>query len=124
MTGRSPFLAWGAVAALLGVAFGAFGAHALKAHVDAAGLAVWQTAVQYHLFHALGLLCVGLLADRNPGSRWLRWSGWSMTAGVVLFSGSLYLLALTGQRFLGYVTPIGGFGFLLGWACLLAALTR
>ena len=124
MASRSPFLAWGAVAALTGVACGAFGAHALKAHLDAAGLAVWHTAVEYHLFHALGLLFIGLLEERATASRWLRWSGWSMAVGLVLFSGSLYLLALTGERVFAFLTPLGGVGFLLAWTCLLIAVRR
>ena len=98
-------LASGAAAALLAVALGAFGAHALKARLSPEMLAVWHTGVEYHVFHALGLLAIGIVAIQLPGSALLRWSGWLMLAGIVLFSGSLYLLALSGERRLGAVTP-------------------
>src|SRR3954454_16694550 len=105
----------GGLFALLGVACGAFGAHALKAQLDVAGLAVWQTAVQYQQVHALGLIGVGLAALQWPASRALYWSAMLMVAGIVLFSGSLYALALSGERMLGAVTPFGGLAFLAAW---------
>src|SRR5690349_15386337 len=118
------FLATGGTNALLAVALGAFGAHALKGRADAEMLAVWHTAVEYQIFHALGLLAVGLVAMRLPQSRQLRWSGRLMLAGIVLFSGSLYALALTGERWVGALTPIGGFAFLAAWMLFVAAVLR
>lgn len=118
------FLAAGGLAALVAVALGAFGAHALKARLSSEMLAVWHTAVEYHLFHALGLLAVGLVAFRLTESTLLKWSGWLMLAGIVLFSGSLYALALTGVRWLGAVTPAGGTAFLAAWALFVIAILR
>jgi uncharacterized membrane protein YgdD (TMEM256/DUF423 family) len=103
------------------VGLGAFGAHGLKARLAAETLAVWQTAVQYHAWHALGLLAVGL-AGFHFESHWLRASGWLMAAGIALFSGSLYALSLGAPRVLGMVTPIGGLGFILGWLAFALAL--
>jgi len=113
----------GAVVGFLGVALGAFGAHGLKARLDALGTsATFQTAVQYHMYHALALLAVGALAGPT---RWGAGSvaGWSFLLGVVVFSGSLYTLSLTGVRWLGAITPIGGVLFLAGWVTL-AVSTR
>jgi len=118
------FLAAGGLAALAAVALGAFGAHALKGRLTPEMLAVWHTAVEYHVFHALGLLAVGLVATQLPASALLKWSGWLMLAGIVLFSGSLYALALTGVRWLGAVTPAGGTAFLAAWALLVIAILR
>jgi len=122
--GARLFLALGGVAALLAVALGAFGAHALKSRLPAEMLAVWHTGIEYHLFHALGLLAVGLVATQLPESALLKWSGWLMLAGIVLFSGSLYALALSGERWLGTVTPVGGLAFIAAWALFVAAATR
>ena len=113
---------FGAVFALLSVALGAFGAHGLKNILTPAMLAVWHTAVQYQMFHALALLIIGLLARLAPGDKMLAWAARAMIVGVILFSGSLYALALTGVGKLGMITPLGGVAFLLGWACLLASL--
>jgi uncharacterized membrane protein YgdD (TMEM256/DUF423 family) len=118
------FLSLGALAAALGVALGAFGAHALKARLSAEMLAVWQTAVQYHLWHALGLVAVGLLAQHLPASVPVRVAGWLMLAGIVLFSGSLYVLAATGTRWLGAVTPFGGACFIVAWLAVAYAVVR
>ncbi len=115
-------LSLGALAALLAVALGAFGAHALKARLSEEMLSVWKTAVDYHFYHALGLLALGLLALHLPGSRLLVWSAALMAAGVILFSGSLYALALTGARWLGLVTPFGGVSLILAWALVIATL--
>jgi uncharacterized membrane protein YgdD (TMEM256/DUF423 family) len=109
------FVAIGAVAAALGVALGAFGAHALKARLSPELLAVYQTGVQYHLWHALGLVAIGVVAVQLPGSAALKWAGWLMLAGVCLFSGSLYVLAVTGVRWLGAITPFGGAAFIVAW---------
>jgi uncharacterized membrane protein YgdD (TMEM256/DUF423 family) len=116
------FVSLGALAAALGVALGAFGAHALKARLSADMLAVWQTAVQYHLWHALGLVAIGLLAQHLPASVPVRVAGWLMLAGIVLFSGSLYALALSGTRSLGAIAPFGGACLILAWLVVVFAL--
>ncbi len=99
------------------VMLGAFGAHALRAKLTPEALAVWQTAVQYQFYHALGLLLVAVLLRQDEGV-WLRAGAVAFAAGILLFSGSLYGLALGGPRWLGPVTPLGGLAFILGWACL------
>jgi len=103
---------------------GAFGAHGLKARLGPDMLSVWQTGVQYHLWHSLGLILVGLCATLVPDGPWLRAAGLLLAAGILLFSGSLYALALGAPRGLGIVTPIGGLAFLLGWAALAVAALR
>ena len=114
------FLLIGALAGFLGVAFGAFGAHALRARLSPEMLAVFETGVRYQMYHALALLLVAATIPRFGG--WLIVAaGWLMTVGIVLFSGSLYALALTGVTTLGAITPIGGLAFLAGWACLAIA---
>jgi uncharacterized membrane protein YgdD (TMEM256/DUF423 family) len=118
------FLFLGAIAAMLAVALGAFGAHALRAKLAPDLLAVYQTAVQYHFWHALGLLAISILAIHMPASLMLKWAGWVMLAGIVLFSGSLYVLAVTGARWLGAITPFGGAAFILSWALLAIAVAR
>ena len=111
------FLLLGAVAAFLGVALGAFGAHGLRARLSPEMMAVFQTGVQYHMYHALALILVSGIMGRMSG--WLvQTAGWCFVAGIVFFSGSLYLLAITGVTMLGAITPIGGLLFLAGWACL------
>lgn len=118
------FLILGAVNAALVVMFGAFSAHALKTRLPAEMLTVYQTGVHYHLFHALGLLIVGLLATQLPASGYLKWSGGLMLAGIVLFSGSLYLLSMAGWRALGVVTPFGGVAFMAAWVVFAVALLK
>lgn len=108
---------------LLGVVLGAFGAHALRARLSEDMLRVWETAVQYQFWHALALLAVGMLATRFAGG-WLTAAGWTFGFGVLVFSGSLYVLALSGVRVLGAVTPFGGVLLIAGWLCLLVALMR
>jgi uncharacterized membrane protein YgdD (TMEM256/DUF423 family) len=108
-------LAVAALALAAAVALGAFGAHALKLRLAAEMLTTYQTAVQYHFWHALGLLGVGVLMVRSPDSRALAWVAWLLVAGLLLFSGSLYLLALTGAAWLGAVTPLGGVAFIAAW---------
>jgi uncharacterized membrane protein YgdD (TMEM256/DUF423 family) len=124
MTMSRIFLAAGGLAMLAAVALGAFGAHALKARLSADMLAVWRTGVEYHVYHALGLLAVGLVAAQLPDSTLLKWSGWLMLAGIVLFSGSLYALALSGERWLGAITPIGGTAFLAAWVLFVIAVLK
>lgn len=118
------FLAIGCIAALLAVAAGAFGAHALKARLAPEMLAVYKTGVEYQFYHAFGLILVGLAALRLPDSTWLARAGWTMLAGIVLFSGSLYMLALTGITWLGVVTPLGGVAFLAAWGLFALAVLR
>ncbi len=118
------FLVLGGLAAALGVVLGAFGAHALKAKLPPEMLAVYQTAVQYHLWHALGLVAIGLTAFQLPASVALKWAGWSMLAGIALFSGSLYALAITGSRWLGAITPFGGAAFIGAWLAFAWAVWR
>lgn len=113
------FTAIGAVCGFLAVAVGAFGAHALRGVLAGRGMGVvYQTGVRYHLAHALAIVAVGILASILGESKALRAAGWLFTAGIVLFSGSLYALALSGHRILGAITPLGGLCFLAGWACL------
>ncbi|MBI3779285.1 MAG: DUF423 domain-containing protein [Gammaproteobacteria bacterium] len=118
------FLILGGFNAALAVLFGAFGAHALKARLPADMLAIYQTGIHYHLFHSLGLIAVGLVAMQIPASAYLKGAGWLMLAGVVLFCGSLYILSLSGQRWLGMVTPFGGISFILSWTLFVIALFK
>lgn len=117
------FFAVGAVLAGLGVAAGAFGAHGLRARLEPEMLVVYETAVRYQMYHALALLAVGWAAGRWPGSG-AALAGWLFVTGIVVFSGSLYVLALTGTRWLGAVTPLGGLAFLAGWVALARAAWR
>lgn len=123
-TNAKLFLIPGGLAALAAVVLGAFGAHALKDRLPPEMLAVWRTGVEYHFYHALGLIAVGLLAAQWPDSALLKWSGALMLAGIALFSGSLYLLAATGAKWLGAVTPVGGAAFIAAWALFVAAVLR
>lgn len=111
------FWVCGTVTAGLAVAFGAFGAHAVRAALTPDRLATFETAARYHFFHALAILLVALALTRWP-RRSIEAAGWLFLAGIVVFSGSLYLLSLTDARWLGAITPIGGAAFLGGWACL------
>jgi len=118
-TGR--FFSIGAVSALIAVAAGAFGAHALRSRLEPASLAIFETGARYQMYHALGLIAVAFALSQWPAARTAVWAGWLFVAGTMLFSGSLYLLALTGVRWLGAVTPLGGLAFMLGWICLALA---
>ena len=123
MTPDRVFFAVGALSALLAVAAGAFGAHALRERLTADMLAVFEVGARYHMYHALGLLAAAWAVSRWPGGPATA-AGWLFVAGTLVFSGSLYLLVLTGQRWLGAVTPLGGLAFLLGWAALAWAALR
>ncbi|WP_127505521.1 DUF423 domain-containing protein [Paenibacillus humicus] len=114
------FIGLGAAAMFIGVALGAFGAHALKRKLSEDKLAVYQTGVLYQLVHGIGLLLIGV-AGYFSDSDLLAAAGWLLAAGILLFSGSLYALSLSGIRKLGIVTPIGGLAFLAGWALMAAA---
>jgi uncharacterized membrane protein YgdD (TMEM256/DUF423 family) len=117
------FFAAGAVSGAVAVACGAFAAHALRARLTPDLLAVFETGARYHLVHALALLACAWAATRWPGTA-VQVAGWAFLAGTVLFSGSLYALAATGQRGLGAVTPFGGVAFLIGWIALALAARR
>lgn len=112
------FITLACVSGMLAVMLGAFGAHALKNSLDDYALGVFETAVQYHFYHSFALLAVGIIALLQPQAALLRPSGWLFVAGIVIFSGSLYVLSITGMRWLGAVTPLGGLAFMGGWACL------
>ncbi len=131
---HSPFLAIGAVSGGLAVAAGAFGAHALRARLEPRLLEVFETAARYQMYHALALVAVALVSTAArpavaapafaPRDRALRLAGWAFLMGTVLFSGSLYAMALTGVRALGAITPLGGVAFLAGWGALAFAAVR
>lgn len=110
-----------ASSAALAVALGAFGAHGLKNRVAEADLLIWQTAVNYHIWHSLALLALGVLLQLVKPRLPLLWSARSFMFGIIIFSGSLYLLVLTNTRWLGAITPIGGVAFILGWLLLAKA---
>ena len=118
------FILLGSLNALIGVALGAFGAHGLKTKVAPEMLTVWNTAVQYHLIHALGLLLIGILVHLMPAAPLIKSGGWSILLGILLFSGSLYALVLTGIKLLGIITPFGGVAFLIGWLLIAIAAWR
>lgn len=117
------FLFLGALSALVSVAAGAFGAHALRARLAPDLLAVFETGARYQMYHALALVAVAWTAARWPGP-WAGAAGWLFLAGTLLFSGSLYALALSGARWLGAITPLGGAAFLAGWVCLAVAAQK
>ena len=118
------FIQAGALLAGLGVAFGAFGAHGLRNLLQAYNrTANFETAAQYQMYHALALVLTGILLIHFP-SRQLVWAGWSFMIGIIIFSGSLYILSLTNVGKWGAVTPIGGLALILGWALLLSAVWR
>lgn len=117
------WFAIGAWLGAIGVALGAFGAHGLKTRVSAEMVAVWETGARYHLVHALALLATGWACERWP-STFTSAAGWLFLAGIVLFSGSLYALTLSGARGLGAITPLGGVCFIAGWASLALGAMR
>ena len=117
------FFGLGATSAFIAVAAGAFGAHALRARLSPDLLATFETGARYQMYHALALIAAAWATARWPGSL-IQWAGWLFVIGTVLFSGSLYALALSGVRWLGAVTPFGGVAFLGGWVCLVLAAMR
>lgn len=112
------FTAWGALLAMLSVGIGAFGAHMLESSISEDYMKVYETGVQYHMIHALGLILIAILAGQWGESMRLRWAGRLLIAGTVLFSGSLYVLSISGIKILGAITPFGGVCFIAGWICL------
>jgi len=117
------WLASAAVFGFLGVALGAFGAHSLKNVLDEYGKSIWEKAVLYQMFHAMALLAVGVVQHLAKGTSFSP-AGWGFLAGTVLFSGSLYILAITGIKWLGAITPIGGVAFLFGWFYFAVAVIK
>ena len=118
------FLFLSALSAFFAVVMGAFGAHALKTILTADMLAVYKTAVTYQMWHALGLGLIALLRYHHPQSSLIKYAGWLMFAGIILFSGSLYVLSLSGLKWLGMITPIGGVCFLSAWLLLMIFALR
>jgi len=118
-----PILMTSAIFLALAVAIGAFGAHGLKSQLPEEMIQIYKTGVEYHFYHALGLMLIGVIAISFP-SKLLKWSAIFLSAGIVLFSGSLYVLAITGIKWLGAVTPLGGLGFIAGWVLLFVSLLR
>ena len=114
----------GGIFAGLSVALGAFGAHALKAVLDSRAQGWFQTAVQYQTTHSLAILACGIILILAPGAKGFGKAAWAFTAGIMLFSGSLYLMAATGQTKLGMITPLGGAAFLLGWCFFCVSVSK
>ena len=117
------FFIAGAIAAFVGVALGAFGAHSLRTRLTPEMLNIFEVGVRYQMYHALGLIAVAWAITRWPEAS-LNAAGWAFIVGIVIFSGSLYLLSITDTRWLGAITPIGGLAFLLGWAILVWSVAR
>ena len=118
------FIIIGAINAFLAVALGAFGAHGLEGKVEPKYLEIWKTGVTYQMFHATGILIIGILLGKLPATSLLSWSGWLMLIGIILFSGSLYVLTLTKISVLGAITPLGGVSFLAAWVLLIIAAVK
>ncbi|MED3561023.1 DUF423 domain-containing protein [Bacillus xiapuensis] len=118
------FIIVGAINAFLAVALGAFGAHGLKDKLDAHYLEIWKTGVTYQMFHAIGILVVGLLLAKVADSSLFTWSGWLMLIGIIFFSGSLYVLSVTKIGILGAITPIGGVCFLAAWVLVVIGAVK
>jgi uncharacterized membrane protein YgdD (TMEM256/DUF423 family) len=117
------FFVSGAIAAFIAVALGAFGAHSLKTKLSPDMLNIFEVGVRYHMYHAIGLLAVAWAITRWPEAN-LNAAGWSFVVGIVVFSGSLYILSIYDIRWLGAITPLGGLAFLIGWAILVWSLAR
>jgi len=113
----------GAIFMALAVSLGAFGAHALKKVLSPEMLTIYHTGVEYQFYHAIGLLIIGL-AGFHIQSKYLNWAGLLLTIGIIIFSGSLYVLTLSGIKVLGAITPIGGVSFIAGWICMAVAMVK
>jgi len=113
------FLLIASIFGALAVALGAFGAHALESRLSADLLSTYEVGVRYHFYHALALLGIVAVISRWPEAGAAVWAGWLFVAGILIFSGSLYILAFTGIRWMGAITPIGGVAFIAGWLCLM-----
>ncbi|EZH66167.1 membrane protein [Bacillaceae bacterium JMAK1] len=121
---KNQWIATGAILAMLAVAIGAFGAHGLEGSITDNMLENYHTGVQYHMFHALGILVVGIIIGITGSSKLLQVSATLLFIGILIFSGSLYIMALTNMTWLGAVTPIGGVSFIIGWLCLTFATLK
>ncbi|WP_106766442.1 DUF423 domain-containing protein [Paenibacillus faecalis] len=115
------FIAWGAVLMALSVALGAFGAHILEGKISPDEISVYETGVQYHMIHGIAIIITGIAAGLFGESRKLFWAGVLFIAGTIIFSGSLYVLSLSGIKWLGAITPIGGVSFIAGWLVLMSS---
>lgn len=120
----SGLLITGSLFMALAIAFGAFGAHIVQEMLTPDRFEVYKTAVEYHFYHAIGLLILGLLTQKTGLTSWYRWSGTSFIFGILIFSGSLYILTLTDTGWLGIVTPLGGFAFILGWSFMILGVMK
>ena len=118
------FLMIGSIGAALAVALGAFGAHGLEGKLAERMMKNFQTGVQYQMYHSLGLVLIGLIAWKLQGSSLIYAAAWSLLIGIILFSGSLYVLSLTGMTKLGMITPFGGVAFIVGWILLVISVMR
>ncbi|WP_338471086.1 DUF423 domain-containing protein [Niallia sp. XMNu-256] len=118
------FVIIGAVFTALSVAFGAFGAHILERILEPRYLETWGTGVTYQMLHAVGIILVGLLMGKLPGNTLLSWSGWLMVIGILLFSGSLFVLSITKISMLGAITPLGGVSFIIAWVLMIVAAVK
>lgn len=118
------FIIIGAINALLSVALGAFGAHGLEGKITNKYLEIWKTGVTYQMFHSTGLILIGLLLGKFPESSLLNWAGWLMLIGIILFAGSLYILAVTQIKVLGAITPLGGVAFIAAWLLVIIAVWK
>ncbi len=118
------FIILGALNAFLSVSLGAFGAHILEGRMEPKYIEIWGKGVTYQMLHAVGLLIIGILLGKLPGNQLLSWSGWLMFSGVVLFSGSLYVLSVTKIGILGAITPLGGIAFLAAWVLVIIAAVK
>lgn len=118
------FAKWGAILMALSVGIGAFGAHLLESKIGEDALGVYETGVHYHMIHALGLLLISLTVGQLGESKSLKWAGWLLIVGIILFSGSLYVLSITGIKVLGAITPLGGVAFIVGWLCYFSAFLQ
>jgi uncharacterized membrane protein YgdD (TMEM256/DUF423 family) len=118
------FIIIGAINAFLSVALGAFGAHALEGTISQKYIDTWNTGVLYQMFHSIGILIIGVLMGNIAASSLLNWSGWLMLIGIVLFSGSLFVLSITGIKVLGAITPLGGVSFLIAWVLLIITAAK
>lgn len=112
------FIIIGSINMFLAVGLGAFGAHGLQGKLTERMFEIYQTGVQYHMIHAIGILIIAAVADRFGNPAMLSWAGWAMFIGIIFFSGSLYILSISGVKILGAITPIGGVFFLVGWLLL------
>lgn len=114
----------GGVLAMLAVLFGAFGAHALENRLSSEMIEIFNTGARYHFYHALGLLILGITSQFLPDNSWLRWAGYLMLAGLLIFSGTLYALAITEIKWLGAITPIGGTALIISWGLFVVAVLQ